>query len=235
MVAVVAVADLTVTLVDGTDPHVGLTISHRHPTGMDICMVLQTAPRRTGCRIRLAHPRTRNSRGNLTLHLSLDLVVPVRMGGRLLKAMEVTSEVVLGVVLLEVAHREVVRMVALPEAEVHQGGVLRGMADLVMDNMVINLRPMGEGDTMVDTAVPVEEDTGAAVVDTAGMVVMAASQVTAAMAHTRTDHQVVAGMVTPGAVVVVMDVAVPILREVEVVVAGSVHVNLSPLTNELHI
>lgn len=239
MAVVVAVADMTETPVDGTDLHAGHTIHHRHPTAMATCIAMQMAPRRTGLHIRLARPRTRNPRGNLILRLSLDLVGSVRTGGRLYRATEdtrTTNEVTLGAVLLEVARRGVVPTVVLPEAEVHQGVAPRRMVVLVMDNMAINLHPTGEGDIMADTPVPVEEATGVAVMDTAGTEVMATSQLMVATARTIVDYQVVVDMVvTPAAAAVVVGMAVPILPEAEVVVAGSVHVNLSTFTNGFHI
>lgn len=245
----VAVADLTETPVDGTDLHAGLTIRHPHPTEMDTHMAMHTVPRRMGHRILLVHPLTTNLRGNLTLRLSLDLVESVRMEGRLHKAMgevtQTTSGVVPGadllevvlheVVLPEVVLHEVVLMAVLPEAEVHRGVGLRGTVDPVMDSMGVNLRRTGEGDIMGDIPVPVEEAMGVVVVDKAGMAVMVTSrQAMAATAPTTTHRQVVADIVVTLVVVLVAVATVaPILPEAEVVVAGSRHVNLFPLTNGL--
>lgn len=244
----VAVADLTETPVDGTDLHAGLTIRHPHPTEMDTHMAMHTVPRRMGHRILLVHPLTTNLRGNLTLRLSLDLVESVRMEGRLHKAMgevtQTTSGVVLGadllevvlheVVLPEVVPHEVVLMAVLPEAEVHRGVGLQGTVAPVTGSMGVNLRRTGEGDIMGDIPVPVEEAKGVVVVDRAGMAVMVTSQAMAATAPTTTHHQVVGDMVVTLAVVlVVVATAAPILPEAEVVVAGSRHVNLFPLTNGL--
>lgn len=207
-------------------------------------MAMHTVPRRMGHRILLVHPLTTNLRGNLTLRLSLDLVESVRMEGRLHKAMgevtQTTSGVVLGadlleVVLPEVVLHEVVLMAVLPEAEVHRGVGLQGTVDPVMDSMGVNLRRTGEGDIMGDIPVPVEEAMGVVVVDKAGMAVMVTSrQAMAATAPTTTHHQVVADIVvTLVVVLVVVATAAPILPEAEVVVAGSRHVNLFPLTNGL--
>lgn len=242
----VAVADLTETPVDGTDLHAGLTIRHPHPTEMDTHMAMHTVPRRMGHRILLVHPLTTNLRGNLTLRLSLDLVESVRMEGRLHKAMgevtQTTSGVVLGadllevvlheVVLPEVVPHEVVLMAVLPEAEVHRGVGLQGTVAPVTGSMGVNLRRTGEGDIMGDIPVPVEEAKGVVVVDRAGMAVMVTSQAMAATAPTTTHHQVVGDIVVTLAVVLVATAA-PILPEAEVVVAGSRHVNLFPLTNGL--
>lgn len=242
---VVAVVDLTGTPVDETDLRAGLTIRHPHPTEMDTRMAMHMVRRRMGQCILLVHPLTTNLRGNLTLHLSLDLAESVRMEGRLHKAMgeatQTTSGVVPGADLLEVAlhevvlpevvHHEVVLMAVLKEAEVHRGVGLRGTVDPVMGSMGANLRRTGEGDIMGDIPVPVEEAMGVVVVDTAGMAGMVISQAMAATAPTTTHHQVVADIVVTLVVVVVT--AVPIHPEAEVVVAGSRHVNLFPLTNGL--